>query len=342
MTSFIAKICDRAIVEMCFKMKLSKTGCLELLNKLYGYEAPSRNTISAYYSGLETGTLFYIDPPPIGKKVKEELITKVDCEIKKNPFLSLRKLAELVDSNKDSVRYILISILELKKRYLRWIPHSLTDRMKLIRVSTASEMLTTLKIAEKNDFKNIITGDESWILYDYPFDSVWGKSDDPPLTAPKVTVETSKLMLVVFWGVDETPILQFLEKGQNMNAKLFQQIVIKPLAELASNLPKEEKMIIHWDNASSHRASSSRDMVKESKLTLLPQPPYSPDVSPSDFFLFGYLKSQLKGKKSATPDELLEKVSSIVKGIPRAMKLHVFQDWIWRLQSIIASGGEYI
>jgi histone-lysine N-methyltransferase SETMAR len=341
MTSTIAKIRDRAIVEFCFKIGFSTATWLELLHELYGKEAPSKNTISAYYFALEAGSFSYIDPSPTGRKTNEELILHVEDEIRKNPFLSLRKLAELVDSNKDSVRDILIYKLGLKKRYLRWIPHSLSDSQKRARVSVAAEMLEVLRKAEKSNFKNVITGDERWILYDYPYDSFWGKKDDPPTTAPKVTVESSKLMVVVFWGVDDVPVIKFLERGKTMTAALFQEVVIKPLSEIASSLPKEEKMLVHWDNASSHRAASSRDMVKESILTLLPQPAYSPDVSPSDFFLFGYLKSQLKGKKCKTAAELEERVSSIVKGIPRDMKLHVFHDWMWRLQAIISSGGEY-
>jgi hypothetical protein len=37
----------------------------------------------------------------------------------------------------------------------------------------------------------------------------------------------------------------------------------------------------------------------------VPHPPYSQDRAPSDFFLFGYLKSMLKGRHFETEEELL-------------------------------------
>jgi hypothetical protein len=34
-------------------------------------------------------------------------------------------------------------------------------------------------------------------------------------------------------------------------------------------------------------------------------PPYSPDLAPSDFFLFGYVKRKLTGYHAESPSELL-------------------------------------
>jgi hypothetical protein len=35
---------------------------------------------------------------------------------------------------------------------------------------------------------------------------------------------------------------------------------------------------------------------------LVPQPPYSPDLAPCEFFLFGYLKQQLEGNHLTRED----------------------------------------
>jgi hypothetical protein len=39
--------------------------------------------------------------------------------------------------------------------------------------------------------------------------------------------------------------------------------------------------------------------IEELGFTLMPQPPYSPDLAPCDFFLFSYLKQHLEGKHFA-------------------------------------------
>ncbi len=54
---------------------------------------------------------------------------------------------------------------------------------------------------------------------------------------------------------------------------------------------------IHHDNASPHTANISLALMGESDLLMLPHPPYSPDLAPCDFFLFLYLKKQLRGQR---------------------------------------------
>jgi transposase len=148
-------------------------------------------------------------------------------------------------------------------------------------------------------------------------------------------------MLVVFWGVKITPVLSFLPEGTSMNAETFKTMVATPVGKFADTLPKEEKLFIHWDNASSHTAKTVKVAVDKTRMKILPQPPYSPDLAPSDFFLFGYVKNQLKGKKSANTEELYENVKEIIEGITPDTRLRVMRDWIWRLESVISSFGEY-
>ena len=39
-------------------------------------------------------------------------------------------------------------------------------------------------------------------------------------------------------------------------------------------------------------------------MTVVPHPPYSPDLAPSDFFLFPKLKMKLKGRRFQTLEEI--------------------------------------
>jgi hypothetical protein len=53
-------------------------------------------------------------------------------------------------------------------------------------------------------------------------------------------------------------------------------------------------------------------------------PPYSPDLAPSDFFLFGYVKEKLMGHCAETPSELLVYIRFILAEIPRETLNAVF------------------
>jgi transposase len=49
---------------------------------------------------------------------------------------------------------------------------------------------------------------------------------------------------------------------------------------------------------------------------VVPQPPYSPDFTPCDFFLFPWLKSHLKGRHFGTSNNIQKNVTDELKRIP--------------------------
>ena len=51
------------------------------------------------------------------------------------------------------------------------------------------------------------------------------------------------------------------------------------------------------DNAHAHISAIVTAFLKNEKVTVFPQPPYSPDLALCDFFLFPKLKSFLAGRK---------------------------------------------
>jgi hypothetical protein len=48
-----------------------------------------------------------------------------------------------------------------------------------------------------------------------------------------------------------------------------------------------------------------------------PHPPYSPNLAPSDFYLFGYVKRCLVGLSFEDADQLLSAVEGVLEGIEK-------------------------
>ena len=48
-----------------------------------------------------------------------------------------------------------------------------------------------------------------------------------------------------------------------------------------------------------HTAKTTMETLQKLKWNLLTHPPYSPDLAPGDFYLFGRLKSDLQGMRFA-------------------------------------------
>ena len=66
--------------------------------------------------------------------------------------------------------------------------------------------------------------------------------------------------------------------------------------------------------------------MKKTVFKRAPHPPYSFDISPSDFCLFGYVKDELKDQSFKTREELFQKIISIIHGIQFEKRKNVFDD----------------
>ena len=61
---------------------------------------------------------------------------------------------------------------------------------------------------------------------------------------------------------------------------------------------------MHHDNARPHTAAQTVQTINNLSWELLPLPPYSPDLAPSDFRLCGPLKGFARGTNFESYDEL--------------------------------------
>ena len=76
-----------------------------------------------------------------------------------------------------------------------WVPHKLSKKNLLDHISACN---SPLKHNENVSFlKQIVTGDEKWILYNnVEWKRSWGKRKEPPPTTPKAGIHPEKLICV--------------------------------------------------------------------------------------------------------------------------------------------------
>jgi hypothetical protein len=72
----------------------------------------------------------------------------------------------------------------------------------------------------------------------------------------------------------------------------------------------------------------SRDYIGLNGMKQASHLPYSPDLVPSDFFLFGYVKEKLMRYRAETPSELLVYIRVILAQIPWESLKTVFLEWM--------------
>jgi len=76
-------------------------------------------------------------------------------------------------------------------------------------------------------------------------------------------------------------------------------------------------------------------------MTAIPQPPYSSDLAPCDFFLFPKLKLRMKGRTFDTIKEIQEESQQVLDTIPKNEFQGCFQAWQKRWDRCIHAQGEY-
>jgi len=104
---------------------------------------------------------------------------------------------------------------------------------------------------------------------------------------------------------------------------------------------RENRWMLQHDNAPLHSSFLVRDILAKHATTLLPQPPYSPDLASAVFFLFPKLKSTLKGRRFESIEAIKANSLAHLCSIPNKAFQECFRTLKKRWQRCTQSRGEY-
>ncbi|UYV71091.1 CLCN3 [Cordylochernes scorpioides] len=155
------------------------------------------------------------------------------------------------------------------------------------------------RIAEEGHYWN-----ETWI---YGFDSEitqqgsgWRfKNELRPKKARKAPSKV-KVMLTVFFEYQGIVHHEFQQQGSTITTDSYLRVLRRlreAIRQKRSELWRSKSWILHHDNAPAHTALKISEFLQDHSTSVFPQPPYSPDLAPCDFFLFGKLKKKVKGSE---------------------------------------------
>jgi transposase len=338
------KMQQRSVVRYyCLLGKTNRQICAKLA-KGYGREALHERAVERWAARFRDGQETVEDNDRPGRPPKSDFAKALVQFLEKQPHSSTREISKALCAPRTTIRRVLAS-LGLHFFAPRWIPNRLSDDQKADRVALSQEMLEILEPTSSNKWRYVITEDESWIYRDNNIRGMWAHDRDEIPRSVRHSVCSKKTMISVYFSRYGFESIEYVRQGQNYNSEFFADFVLTNLEyKLAIRRPKlrAKNVYLHVDNARPHTAKRSIARIEELHFKRLPHPPYSPDIAPCDFYLFGYLKEKLHGRTFFSDDEVISAVERVLKEIPIEVLCSVMEDWTRRLNQVIELAGDYL
>jgi hypothetical protein len=159
------------------------------------------------------------------------------------------------------------------------------------------------------------------------------------------TVGGNKIMIMLFFTARKVIVLEVLPKGIRFNQQYIIDCILPDLKRAAMNFHRRKTgrtFWVHMDNSMYLNGSKITSTFAKHYLSRMPQPPYSPDMSPCDFWLFSLLKGIFKDREFSSSEQIEKAITHVWNDLSFEDVRSVFQNSMSRLARVIETGGEYI
>jgi hypothetical protein len=129
---------------------------------------------------------------------------------------------------------------------------------------------------------------------------IWLRAGQEPPENPKHAIQNKTIIVMNAWNPFKFHMLDALPRGRTFDAECELENILTSLVPLRPD-PGGRKLVIHADNAMARTAQKCIAFCAENGPRLDTCRPYSPDLAPSDFFLFGHVKHCLQGMAFGLP-----------------------------------------
>ena len=341
----------RVLIKHCFLAKKNTVETKVWLDKHYSDFAPAKSTVEKWFAKFKRGEMSTEDDARSGRPkeaVTDENIKKVHKIIFDNRKVKLIEIAETLKISKERVGHIVDEYLNMRKLCSKWVPRELTTDQKQQRIDDSKQCLELFNRNKSEFLRRYVTMDETWLHHFTPESNrqsaEWTARDEPTPKRGKTQKSAGKVLASVFWDTHGIIFIDYLKKGKTINSDYYVALLERLKDEIAEKRPhlKKKKVLFHQDNAPCHKSMKSMAKLQELGFELLPHPPCSPDLAPSDFFLFSDLKRMLAGKKFCADEEVIEEIEAYFEAKDKSYYKNGIEKLYDRYNRCIAREGNYI
>src|SRR5438128_7021522 len=248
-----------------------------------GDKALSLSTIYRWIEAFEHGQ----------QSVKDEARSRrlhdaavVEQFVNDDRHVTTRKLAE-VGISRERINHILRQELGMRKICKKWVPRLLTEEHRQKRVDISRQLLQILE----SGFRNVITGDETWIHYyttpNMEANKVWLTAEEDRPQIVRTALNSKKSMFCIFFSVEGVVAKIVVPKGVTVTGSFYADKILPEVFLKYKEMTERStvrNVMLHHDNAEPHTSKVVTKYLKKENVSVLP------DLAPCDFFLFPRIK----------------------------------------------------
>ena len=240
----------------------------------------------------------------------------------------------------ESVRTIIREELKMREICVTFVSKVLRDQNER-RCHDSREMVELIN-SDPAVRDALVTFDESWIYCCDPGtkrqSSQWKHVGSPRPKKAKQSKFTLKLLLIPFSDSTGMIYMHWVPTGQTVNKECYVEVLREFRKRFRRKRPalfKSGQWHYHQDNAPVHKSILVTDYLTKMDIKTIPQPPYSPDLAPCNFWLFP------KPRGYETIEEMKEAVTKVSDTLAQEDFHGALMKLMERYNKCIAAGGDY-
>lgn len=299
----ISKIEYRSIIKYLCLKGLTGKEIYDDMSKTLGEVCPSYATVKNWVASFKRGKISVEDDDRPGRPISvstPENVNAVHDMILSDRRISIKQISETLKISCERVHHIIHADLDMKKISAKWIPKCLNADQKRARVKS-SRSLCALFDKDPDFLNRVITMDETWLYFYDPETKQqsmeWRHSGSPRPKKFRVQKSAGKVLASVFWDSRGVIMVDYIEKGKSITGEYYSSLLTRLHKKIVETRDKKfsKEVLFLQDNAPAHKSRIAMNTIHDLGFKTLDHPPYSPDLAPSDYYLFPQLKKNLKG-----------------------------------------------
>ncbi|XP_065645670.1 histone-lysine N-methyltransferase SETMAR-like [Hydra vulgaris] len=333
------------IIRSCllyeFKLGRNATQAAKNICTAFGEGTVSERPAQKWFQRFSSGDESIEDLPRSGRPLlvdEDELKDAVESD-------SSQTCQELAVRFAVSVETIRLHLHAIGKAWKlsRWVPHKLSIDNKKQRLTICTSLLSRHNVEPFLD--RLLTCDEKWIVYNNTKRCYhWLSPDDPIPKTPKPNLHERKVLLCIWWTTAGVVHYELLPTGQTITGLVYsaqlQRVHDLLLVKQPALVHRRGVLLLH-DNARPHTARVTQDKLQSLGWESLPHPPYSPDLSPTDFHFFLSLGNHLKGQQFRDQDAVEMELKAFIDSKDREFFRSGINKLVLRWEKVLGANGDY-